>query len=59
MNSKQSKIILFILAVIFLLINTLTLKSGHMLGGDFAQYIQHSLNILEQKPYDHGLYLNA
>src|SRR3989338_965911 len=59
MNSRQNKIILFIVAALFFLLNTLTLKDGHMLGGDFAQYVQHALNILEHKPYHYGLNLDA
>ncbi len=59
MNSRQNKIILFVVAALFFFLNTLTLKDGHMLGGDFAQYVQHSLNILEHKPYDYGLNLDA
>lgn len=59
MNTKQNRMILGTVSVLFLALNILTLKDGHMLGGDFAQYIQHALNILEHKPYYYGLNLDA
>jgi len=43
--------VLFVLAIVFLLLNVVTLKDGHNWGGDFAQYIRHGQNIAEGLPY--------
>ena len=43
---------------IFLLINVISIKSGHSFGSDFAQYIIHAQNIIDQRPYASGIMLD-
>jgi hypothetical protein len=45
------KIAAFVIFGSFFFINILTLKDGHNWGDDFAQYIQHAVNLVEHKPY--------
>src|SRR5580704_2440608 len=49
------KIIMSALVVLFFIINTYTIKDGHNWGDDFAQYIQHAINLIEHKPYASGI----
>jgi len=48
-------IIVFAIFVLFIFINISTLNDGHNWGDDFAQYIQHAINLLEHKPYASGI----
>ena len=41
----------FLLFGLFFFINIFTLNDGHNWGDDFAQYIQHAINLVEHKPY--------
>ncbi len=40
---------------LFFFINIITLNDGHNWGDDFAQYIQHAINLVEHKPYASGI----
>lgn len=47
--------ILILIFGIFFFINIITLNDGHNWGDDFAQYIQHAVNLVEHKPYASGI----
>ena len=44
---------------LFLMINIYTLNDGHNWGDDFAQYIQHSINLLGHQPYASNIALDT
>src|SRR3989338_447508 len=57
----MARIIKFLLPATFLLffiVNALTLNDGHSWGDDFAQYIQHAINLVEHKPYTSNIALD-
>jgi hypothetical protein len=49
------KIAAFAIFGLFFFINIYTLNDGHNWGDDFAQYIQHAINLVEHKPYTSGI----
>ncbi len=48
-------IIAFAIFGLFFFVNIFTLNDGHNWGDDFAQYIQHAVNLVEHKPYASGI----
>ncbi len=46
-----AKIAAFALFGTFFFVNIITLHDGHNWGDDFAQYIQHAINLVEHQPY--------
>jgi hypothetical protein len=51
--------LLLIPTLLFVLVNILTLNSGHNWGGDFAQYILHAQNILGHRPYSGDIMIES
>ena len=58
MKNKLYATAVFIIFGLFLFINILTLNDGHNWGDDFAQYIHHSINLVEHKPYTSDISLD-
>ncbi len=54
---NSSWLILGLCSVLFIFVNTLTIKDGHNWGDDFSQYIRHAENIVQGKPYAGGIML--
>ncbi len=56
MGNRHKKLII-LLAVLYVVVNLLTIKDGHNWCSDFGQYLGQAENIIEGRPYGHTYFI--